>query len=102
MGDEAKTPAATNEEVQVGQSTVGSSKSMIEAGKMDLDTLVEWPEGARWSSHRTPHDIRVRCGGSMAIPLKLEPVLEFLEANRSFRVGDAPGILKDFAKLAVY
>lgn len=107
VGDEAKTPAApssmaaTNEEVQVGQSTAGFFKSMTEAEKMDLDTLVEWPEGARWSSRRTPHDIRVRCGGSMVIPLKLEPVLGFFETNRSFRVVDAPDILKDSAKVTL-
>ena len=35
----------------------------------------------------------------MAIPLKLEPILGFLESNRSFRVGDAPEILKDSAKV---
>lgn len=34
----------------------------------------------------------------MVIPLELEPVLGFLETNRSFRVGDDPGILEDLAK----
>ena len=38
----------------------------------------------------------------MAIPLKLEPVLGFFETNRSFRVGDAPDILKDSAKVTLY
>ena len=37
----------------------------------------------------------------MAIPLKLEPVLGFFETNRSFRVGDAPDILKDSAKVTL-
>ena len=99
--DVSRLMAATNEENQVGQSTRGFFKSMIEAEKMDLDTLVEWPEGAHWSSRRTPHDFRVQCGGSMAIPLKLEPVLGFFEANRAFRVGDAPDLLKDSAKVTL-
>ena len=37
----------------------------------------------------------------MSLPLKLEPVLGFLESNRSFRVGDAPDILKDSAKITL-
>ena len=37
----------------------------------------------------------------MAVPLKLEPVLGFFETNRAFRVGDAPDILKDSAKVTL-
>ena len=37
----------------------------------------------------------------MAIPHKLEPVLGFFESTSSFRVGDAPEILKDSAKVTL-
>ena len=37
----------------------------------------------------------------MTLPLKLEPIIGFLESNRSFRVGDAPDILKDSAKVTL-
>ena len=99
--DVSRLLAMTNDEFQPRAGTAGVFLSAIESENLDLDTLVEWPEGAEWSQRRTPTEFRVHCGGSMSLPLKLEPVLGFLESNRSFRVGDGPDILKDSAKITL-
>ena len=99
--DVSRLLAATNEEYQPQPGTPGMFQTAIAIEGMDLDSVVEWPEGVTWTTRRTPHDFRAVCGGRMALPLKLEPVIDFLENTRCFRVGDAPGILKDSAKLTL-
>ena len=79
--------------------TTGAYESAIGVESMTLESVVERPEGCSWLVRRTEHDFRVRCGGSMALPLKLEPVMGFLEENSIFRAADMPSLMSDDAKL---
>ena len=76
----------------------GLYRSALAAATIVLDTVVERPAGTEWRTRRTPNDFRVSCGGHMALPLKLEPVLGFLEQHPRFRVGDMPTLLTENAK----
>ena len=68
---------------------------------IDLDTVLERPMGTVWRTRRNPSEFRVSCGQTMALPLKLEPVLGFFEQHPRFRVGDMPAILADNAKITL-
>lgn len=79
--------------------TTGAYESAIGVESMTLESVVERPEGCSWLVRRTEQDFRVRCGGSMALPFKLEPVMGFLDKNSIFRVADMPSLMSDDAKL---
>ncbi len=92
----------TNEESHAPPGDPASKFASALAGRtIDLDTVVERPGGTVWRTRRTPEEFRVSCGGTMSLPLKLEPVLGFLEAHPCFRVGDLPRILTDSAKITL-
>lgn len=76
----------------------GSTASVLASSNIDLDTVLERLEGARWRTHRSATEFRVSCGPTMALPLKLGPIMGFLERQKRFRVGDLPRILTDNAK----
>ncbi|MEC8320718.1 MAG: cupin domain-containing protein [Planctomycetota bacterium] len=79
----------------------GSFASALAAGNVDLDTVLERPEGRRWTTRRTEGEFRISCGARMSLPLKLEPVLGFFERHERFRVGEMPALLSENAKLTL-
>ena len=93
--------AISSESYARAAGTQGSFESAIGVESMGLETVIERPEGCSWIVRRTPVDYRIRCGGSMSVPLKLDPVMDFFEKNPVFRIGDAPDLMADDAKLTL-
>lgn len=93
--------AISSESYARAAGTTGSFESAIGVESMGLETVIERPEGCSWIVRRTPMDYRIRCGGSMSVPLKLDPVMDFFEKNPVFRIGDAPDLMADDAKLTL-
>ena len=93
--------AISSESYARAAGTTGSFESAIGVESMGLETVIERPEGCSWIVRRTPMDYRIRCGGSMSVPLKLSPVMDFFEKNPVFRIGDAPDLMADDAKLTL-
>ena len=93
--------AISSESYARAAGTQGSFESAIGVESMGLETVIERPEGCSWIVRRTPMDYRIRCGGSMSVPLKLSPVMDFFEKNPVFRIGDAPDLMADDAKLTL-
>ena len=93
--------AISSESYARAAGTQGSFESAIGVESMGLETVIERPEGCSWFVRRTPMDYRIRCGGSMSVPLKLSPVMDFFEKNPVFRIGDAPDLMADDAKLTL-
>lgn len=81
--------------------SAGSFASALAARDVDLHTVLERPPGCEWRTRRHRDEFRVSCGGRMALPLKLAPVLGFFETHPRFRVGDLPRILSDQAKITL-
>ncbi len=79
----------------------GSFASALASSSIDLDTVLERPSGAVWRTRRNAQEFRVSCGRTMALPLKLAPVLGFFEEHSRFRVGDMPSLLMDTAKITL-
>ena len=93
--------AISSESYARAAGTTGSFESAIGVESMGLETVIERPEGCSWIVRRTPMDYRIRCGGSMSVPLKISPVMDFFEKNPVFRIGDAPDLMADDAKLTL-
>jgi mannose-6-phosphate isomerase-like protein (cupin superfamily) len=93
--------AISSESYARAAGTHGSFESAIGVESMSLETVIQRPEGCSWIVRKTPMDYRIRCGGSMSVPLKLSPVMGFFEKNPVFRIGDAPDLMADDAKLTL-
>ena len=81
--------------------TQGMFFSAAHAEETNLNSRVARPEGVRFWTRRNESEIVIHCGGSMSVPLKVEPMIPFLTEHRSFRVGDLPDVLTDSAKVVL-
>ena len=82
-------------------SAEGLIYSAINAKNVNRNTVVSRPKACRLTWRIVNGEIRLRCGKSMALPLKLERIMPFLEANASFRVGDLPDDISESAKVVL-
>jgi hypothetical protein len=82
-------------------SPTGSFASVLASNSVDLETVLERPEGRPWKCRRSGNEFRISCGTAMSLPAKLAPVLPFFEKHERFRVGDMPAILTDNAKITL-
>ena len=82
-------------------SPTGSFSSALASKTIDLETVLERPTGVAWRTRRGPSELRVSCGRTISLPLKLEPILGFFEQHPRFRVRDMPSILTDDAKMTL-
>ena len=79
----------------------GSFASALASNRVDLETVLERPEGRPWKCRRSGDEFRISCGATMSLPAKLAPILPFFKKHERFRVGDMPPILTDNAKITL-
>ncbi|MEM1245305.1 MAG: cupin domain-containing protein [Acidobacteriota bacterium] len=68
----------------------GAVYSAAFADRIGPESVVEQTPGTTLTWRRTATELVVRCGGTMSLPLKVEPLIEFIAERRSFRVDELP------------